>query len=159
MDEHEYNQALRLLPSEVILPLYDQVDTLRFTFGPDREYLLNCIIDDVSDRLNYRMAINHRVRQLMARMLEKDTRQHPENSDPLLWRDRRPQLFEPMISFEQTALSIQREVEALQLYVLGRFMPYRYETTLPDNSVVLQLIGSWCDFMDLHPQAIDLYSS
>jgi hypothetical protein len=156
MDQAQYTDYIHTLPPQVLLDLEPHVHRLRILFGPEQsEFILHCIIDDVADRVNYVQAVRYRTNQIFQSMLEKSG--HEPGHPAAARRDRRPQLFDSMIAFEQTALGVQREIEAMKLYVMGRYMPYRYETTLPRGMVMLTRINEWVDFMDLYPQAVEMY--
>lgn len=60
----------------------------------------------------------------------------------------RVMLLEPMISFEQAALDLKFECERLGLYVQNRYLPYRYDKILPDQSLVLRRMVDFDDFSE-----------
>lgn len=152
MNQETYFQQINHLPEYISLPLQKQVRLLRILFN-NYESILNSIIEDVSDRQFYFRAIHDRSEKITFEWLKKQEQNNARFAEAVVGEgfvDPRVRLYDLMVSFEQIALDIQEQINDHQLYIVGRFVPYRYETTLQDGSVILLLIDDWEEFKERH---------
>lgn len=130
-----YHQHIATLPPYLILDVGQHTRRLMCLFGPDTEYVLSRTVEAIMDRVPVNVAVSRMVQELINAFMETG-------------KYHRPQLFDLMITVEQVALDIQQYVQEHHLYVRGRYLPYHYETTGADGSVVLKRLDTFEEFCD-----------
>jgi hypothetical protein len=137
-DEYSlYQSHIQWLPSKVIIPASAPVKHISLVFGTDNELIICKILEALSDGVTSNIRIA-KIADEVYDGLSIGTR-GPKN---------RVAYLDKVVSLEQARLDIKDILKVNGCYVESRWMPYLYETILPDYSLLLTLPKSFDEFCD-----------
>lgn len=139
MNRIEFNQLLAQVPDFALLDLPKEVRGFNILFEDLTEYALFLSFQALSDRI----VAEAKMRKLSERLLHELVsrheasielnhtvlREHPQNH--------RPRFLEDIVQWEQLTWRIFDKLKDHRLYVLGRYLPFTFETIRRPDSVLL----------------------
>jgi hypothetical protein len=132
-----YQAYIQSLPSKVIIPTSVPIKQISLIFGSDSELVVSKILNALSDKITSSIKIS-RIAGEIYDGLSMGVR-GPKN---------RVAYLDKMIGLEQASLDISDILKANGCYIQDRWMPYLYETILPDYSLLLILPRDVEEFSD-----------
>ena len=133
-DSHIYG-----LPEHIVLNTSKIVRRLQSVFATDVDYILSRLIEAVSDKQMHAIVLRKTVQDLYNGMYESG-------------RYNQIQLLDILSTLEMASCDLKDYLTENKLYLKGRFLPYKYETTMTDGSIVVVRVHNfedWCDSVGL----------
>ncbi len=165
-DDNAYGELVSVfdsLPTAVIIDLSEPVRKIGSVFKPDPRNLIGpeYVIDRAIEACRVRTTA-HRDIGLFSTRLLKDLRDLKERRNLSVqefkrisgneegeWPYPSTDLMDMMVTIEQATLDIFDILQAYKMYVSNRYLPYRYETMMPDGTVILKRCQTLEEFLDL----------
>lgn len=132
-----YQTYLHYLPKQVIIPTNQPIKRITLTFGTDNELIVSKILEALSDKVTSSIKISKLAGEIYDGL-------SLGNRGPV----NRVAYLDKMVGLEQTSLDLRDVLETSGCYIENRWMPYLYETILPDYSLLLTLPRSLEEFHD-----------
>lgn len=132
-----YETHVQSLPSKVIIPTSTPIKQISLIFGSDSELVVSKILDALSDRITS----NVKISKIAGEIYDGLSMGVRGPIDRVAYLDK-------MIGLEQASLDVSDILKNNGCYIQDRWMPYLYETILPDYSLLLILPRSLDEYHD-----------
>lgn len=127
----------QFLPANIIVPTSVPIKNISLIFGSDSELVVSKILDALADNLT----ANIKVSRIAGEIYDSLTLGSRGPINRVAYLDK-------MVGLEQAAFDLSDILRANGCYVNGRWMPYLYETMLPDFSLLLTLPKNFEEYCD-----------
>jgi len=140
------------LPHTVVIDVSRQIRTINSLFSASPEFIIDQIVEACSYRATAYRDIASMTRYLHLHLSQAEEelkllgQENGVKQNP--WPYPSVTLIDKMITIEQSALDIFHQFELFKLYVMSGFLPYRYEHTFGDGSLILKKYDDCEEFFD-----------
>ena len=155
MTDHDFYGTAMSYPEWVVLDIPDVVRDYQAYFRGMAEYALFLAFQTVMDLSQYRNGMhslrrgaNHLLNRLIA---ELEAQQDLEYDADGFAMDMNKMFAEHMLVYEKGVATIRQRLIDLKLYVFDRYLPYEFQSLVPDGlgHVLLQRVTNFQYWLDL----------
>lgn len=140
------------LPKMVVIDVSKQIRMINALFSASPEFIIDQIVEACSYKPTAHRDIANMTRYLHLHLSQAEEelkllgQENGVGQNP--WPYPSVTLFDKMITIEQSALDIFHQFDLFKLYVMSGFLPYRYEHTFGDGSLILKKYDDCEEFFD-----------
>ncbi len=142
MNDHEYRAVIERMPPWVILHLPEVTRQFKGFFGPFAEYAFHLAFIILMDRTQYHHVMHKATKRLIDHLVaELEARQDLEYDAEGFTMDFKPLFMEHLLAFERGVQDIRAELQRLGAMINQRYIPYDFQSILPNGDLLIERIG------------------